>query len=168
MEFEKVIKERFSTRKFKDEKISDELIEKILEAGNIAPTAKNLQPQKIYVMKSKEGLDIIDKVSPCRYNAPLSMVICADKVNSFTKENYSSYEMDASIVATHMILEATNLGINSLWVRMFDEKQIKEELKLDENIEPVCILNFGYKTEECQPSRLHDQRKNISEIVEYR
>ena len=66
MEFEDVIKGRFSARKFKDDMISDDLINKILEAGNLAPTAKNNQPQKIYIVKSKEGLNKIDKASPCR------------------------------------------------------------------------------------------------------
>ena len=60
MEYEKVIKERFSTRKFKNDKVSDETLKKILEAGNFAPTAKNIQPQKIYVVRSEEGLKKID------------------------------------------------------------------------------------------------------------
>ena len=80
MEFERVIRERFSARKFKNDLISDELINKILEAGNLAPTAKNSQPQKIYVVKSKEGLEKIDKASPCRYNAPVCIIVASDKI----------------------------------------------------------------------------------------
>ena len=84
MEFEKVIKERFSVRKFKDDKVSEELIQKILEAGNLAPTAKNYQPQKIYVVMSKEGLEKIDKASPCRYNAPVCLIVaCMYCCNSY-------------------------------------------------------------------------------------
>ena len=56
MEFEKVIRERTAIRKFKDEQIKKEELDSILEAGRLAPTAKNIQPQKIYVVQSKEGI----------------------------------------------------------------------------------------------------------------
>ncbi len=120
MEFEKVIKERQAIRKFKDTPVSDELITKILEAGRLAPTARNFEPQRIYVVKSKEGLEKIDKVSPCRYNAPVVLLVCSDKSVAWPKPNYSSYEMDVTIVATNMILEATNLGVDNIWVGLFD------------------------------------------------
>ncbi len=168
MEFEKVIRERFSARKFKDELISDELVNKILEAGNLAPTAKNNQPQKIYVVKSKEGLDKIDKASPCRYNAPVCLIVASDKNIAWSKENYSTYEMDACIVATHMMLEVTNIGVDNIWIEMFDKDTLKQEFNLEENIEPICLIPLGYKTDDCKPSPMHNKRKNLSEIVVYK
>ncbi len=168
MEFEKVIRERFSVRQFKDELISDELVNKILEAGNLAPTAKNNQPQKIYVVKSKEGLDKIDKASPCRYNAPVCLIVASDKNIAWSKENYSTYEMDACIVATHMMLEATNIGVDNIWIEMFDKDTLKREFNLEENIEPICLIPLGYKTDDCKPSPMHNKRKDLSEIVEYK
>ena len=167
MEYEKVIKERFSTRKFKNDKVSDETLKKILEAGNFAPTAKNNQPQKIYVVRSEEGLKKIDQISPCRYNAPVVLLICSNKKIAWTKDNYSSYEMDATIVATHMILEATNLGVNSVWVDMFNNKLAKEVFNLDDGIEPICLMPLGYKDDSVVPSPMHDKRKDLTEIVEY-
>lgn len=168
MEFEKVIKERFSTRKFKNEKVSDELITKILQAGNLAPTAKNYQPQKIYVVKSQDGLARIDKASPCRYNAPICLIVASDKSVAWSNGDYSTYEMDACIVATHMMLEATNLSVNSIWIEMFDKKTLKREFDLSDIIEPICIIPLGYKADDFEPSPLHSKRKNLSEIVEYR
>ncbi len=168
MEFEKVIRERFSVRQFKDELISDELVNKILEAGNLAPTAKNNQPQKIYVVKSKEGLDKIDKASPCRYNAPVCLIVASDKNIAWSKEGYSTYEMDACIVATQMMLEATNIGVDNIWIEMFDKETLKHEFNLEENIEPICLIPLGYKTDDCKPSPMHDKRKDLSEIVEYK
>lgn len=168
MDFEKVIKERFSVRKFKNEKVSNELINKILEAGNLAPTAKNYQPQKIYVVQSQEGLNKIDKASPCRYNAPICLIVASDKSVAWSKEDYSTYEMDACIVATHMMLEATNLGVNNIWIEMFDKKTLKQEFNLSDNIEPICIIPLGYKADDFVPSPLHNKRKTLSEIVEYR
>ena len=168
MEFEKVIRERFSVRKFKNDKIQDELLNKILEAGNLAPTAKNSQPQKIYVVKSKEGLEKIDKASPCRYNAPVCVIVASDKSIAWSKDDYSTYEMDACIVATHMMLEATNLGIDNIWVEMFDKNVLRQEFNLGENIEPICLIPLGYKTDDCMPSPMHNTRKDLSQIVEYK
>ena len=118
MEFEEIIRKRTSTRKFKDKKLEKEKLDKILEAGRVAPTAKNKQPQKIFVVESEIGLKKIDKASPCRYNAPVVLMVCSDKSIAFHKENYSTYEMDATIVATHMMLEATNIDVENIWIEM--------------------------------------------------
>ena len=168
MEFEKVIRERFAVRKFKNDEIQDELINKILEAGNLAPTAKNNQPQKIYVIKSKEGLEKIDKASPYRYNAPVCIIVASDKNIAWSKDNYSTYEMDACIVATHMMLEATNIGVDNIWIEMFDRNILKQEFNLSANIEPICLIPLGYRTDDCIPSPMHNNRKKLSEIVEYK
>ncbi len=168
MEFDRVIRERFSVRKFKDEEVSDELLTKILEAGRLAPTAKNIQPQKIYVVKSKSGLEKIDKASPCRYNAPVCLIVAADKSIAWSKGDDSTYEIDASIVATHMMLEATNVGVDNIWIKMFDREVLKKEFELDQNIEPVCLMPLGYKTDDCTPSPMHSSRKSLAETVEYR
>lgn len=168
MDFEEVIKERFSTRSFKNDEVSDELINKILIAGNLAPTAKNNQPQKIYVVKSSEGLAKIDRASPCRYNAPICLIVASDKNIAWSKDGYSTYEMDACIVATHMMLEATNLGLNSIWIELFDKNILRKEFSLEENIEPICLIPLGYKTEDYKPSMNHSKRKDLSEIVEYK
>lgn len=167
MEFESVIRERQATRKFNGQSVEKEKLEKILEAGRIAPTAKNIQPIKIYVVESPEGLEKIDKASPCRYNAGTVLVVCGDKEQAFTKGEYSTYEMDACIVATHMMLEATNQGINNIWVEMFDEKILREELSIPTEIVPVCLLPLGYKTDDCPVSPNHNRRKKLNELVEY-
>lgn len=73
-----VIKNRFSVRKFKDQPIEPEKLEHILEAAKAAPTAKNLQPQRIFVCKSKKALAAIDAATKCRYGAPVVLVVCYD------------------------------------------------------------------------------------------
>ena len=167
MEYDKVIRLRTATRKFSEKEVDKELINKILEAGNLAPTAKNNQPQKIYVVTSLDGLKKIDEVSLCRYNAPCVFIVCSDKDIAFKKGDYSTYEMDATIVATHMMLEATNLGVDNIWVEMFDNKKLKEVFNLSENIEPIMLLPIGYKSSDYQCNPLHNIRKDLSEIVEY-
>ncbi len=166
MEFDKVIRERQATRKFSNKTVEKEKIENILEAGRIAPTAKNLQPIKIYVVESSEGLEKIDKASPCRYNAPIVLLVCGDKDNAYTKGDYSTYEMDACIVTTHMMLEATNQGVDNIWIDLFDHIKIKEVLNLPSNIKPVAMMPLGYR-DNIGPSPLHNQRKNIEETVTF-
>ena len=167
MDFERVIRERISVRKFKNLQVSKEQLDKILEAGRIAPTAKNIQPHRIFVVQSEEGLKKIDSVSPCRYNAPTVLIICANTKEAFVKGTHSTYEMDASIVATHIMLEATNVGVDNIWIKYFDEEKLKTVFELDEGIEPVCLIPLGYRTEDYSGSPYHLKRKSIEEIVKY-
>ena len=110
MEFKEVIKARYSCKKYGDRKVAPEKIQAILEAGRLAPTAKNLQEQHVYVIQSAEGLSKIDEVTPCRYGAQTVLVVAFDKTNVFTYpgEKRDSGIEDASIVATHMILAAAD------------------------------------------------------------
>lgn len=167
MDFETVIKTRTAVREFKADKVEDRKIEKILNAGRIAPTAKNLQPQKIYVVKSEDALSKIDEITPCRYGAPVCLLVCADKNIAWANEGCSSYETDAAIVATHMLLEAANLGLGSVWVRYFDIPKLIKKFNLPENVVPVCLIPIGYAAEGYKESPLHNQRKKLSETVTY-
>ncbi len=167
MEFIDVVNKRESTRKFTEEVVSDEVLNKILEAGRVAPTAKNFQPFKIFVVRSNEGLEKIDKCSPCRYKANTVLMICGDKDVAWSDGDYSSYEMDASIVATHLMLAATNYGVDNIWIRMFDPKLLKEEFNLSDNLEVVCLMPLGYRREDYKGSPWHNIRKELDEIVTY-
>ena len=81
MEFNEVIKNRYSCKKYNNKQISKESLDAILEAGRLAPTAKNLQEQRIYVIQSNEGLAKVDKLTPCRYGAPTVIAVAFDKNN---------------------------------------------------------------------------------------
>ena len=166
-DFEEVISTRTAVRKFSDKKVSDELVQKILEAGRKAPTAKNMQPQVIYVLKSKQALEKIDKATPCRYNAPICLLVCADKSKTWNNGGYSTYEMDASIVVTHMMLEATNLKVDNIWIKHFDEDIVRKEFDLPESVFPICLLPLGYRAEDYAGNPLHNVRKELSEYVHY-
>lgn len=84
MEFSEVVKNRYSCKKFSARKLDGAKLEEILQAGRLAPTAKNLQEQHIYVVQSEEGLAKIDSVTPCRYGAPTCLVVTYDRGNVFT------------------------------------------------------------------------------------
>ena len=79
MEFKDVIQNRYSCKDFSTQQIEKEKLMEILEVGRVAPTAKNLQEQKIYVVQSKEYLDKIDACTPCRYHAPTVLVVAYEK-----------------------------------------------------------------------------------------
>lgn len=126
MEFSEVIKNRYSCKKFDSRQIEKEQLDQILEAGRLAPTAKNLQEQRIYVVQSPEGLEKIDKITPCRYGAPTVLAVAFDKNNVFVYpggERDSGIE-DASIVATHMLLAAQNAGVESCWLNFLIRRSL--------------------------------------------
>ncbi len=170
MEYEQLIKERYSVRKFSDKEISQEELDKILDAGRVAPTAKNLQPIKVYVLRSEDALAKMDKACKCRYGSKIVLFIVADKTKAYTKDYikvpYNSFEMDASIVMTHMMLEASNLGIGNVWVKAFNEDIIREEFNLPDNIEPVALLPLGYPADDAEPNYRHFERISMKDFAE--
>lgn len=169
MEFTEVVKNRYSCKKFNDSKITAQQLNEILEAGRLAPTAKNLQEQHIYVVQSEEGLAKIDKVTPCRYGATTVLVVAFDKNNVFTYpggKRDSGIE-DASIVATHMILAAHNAGVDSCWINFFDPEILAKELNLPENEEVLMLLNLGFAAEGTKALPNHFNRKELTQTVSY-
>lgn len=171
MELEKVIKERFSVRNFSEEEISKNDLDKILEAGRIAPTACNFQPQRIFVIKGKEAKEKLKSVCKMLFNAPVVILACADITKSWKnrrEEGYDSAEMDVSIAGTQMMLEAWNLGVGSCWVRAFNSDDVKRVLDLPENMKPIFLMPIGYMTRESMPNEeLHYTRNKMEDMVEY-
>ena len=169
MEFKKVISARYSCKKYSDKKVESEKLNAILEAGQLAPTAKNLQEQRVYVVQSESGLAAIDKVTPCRYGAPTVLVVAFDKNNVFTYpgEKRDSGVEDATIVATHMVLAAADEGVDSCWVNFFDPDKLAAELGLPENEEILMVMDLGYAAEGAGPLANHGSRKPLSETVSY-
>ncbi len=169
MEFREVVKNRYSCKKYDSRKIEREKLEAILEAGRLAPTAKNLQEQHIYVIESEEALAKVDKATPCRYGAPTVLAVAFDKNNVFTYpgEKRDSGIEDASIVATHLLLAACDEGVDSCWLNFFDPDKLAEELGLPENEEILMLLDLGYAAEGAGPLESHSNRKPLSETVSY-
>ncbi len=127
MTFMELAKSHYSVRKFMDKPVEDEKLAAILEAGKVAPTACNNQPQKIFVVKSEEMREKLRAVCKCTFGAPVIFVICYDETLSWKNRlmpGYQSGETDAAIVCTHMMLEAWELGIGSCWVGMFNSDQV--------------------------------------------
>ena len=110
----------------------------------------------------------IDNASRCRYGAKTVLIICGNKDQAYHKGDYSTYEMDSCIVATHMMLEATNIGVDKIWIESFDENILRNEFNIPNEYIPVCLLPLGYKSVDCPINPLHEKRKNIEDIVVYK
>ncbi len=169
MEFKEVVKDRYSCKKFDGKQVSKEQLDAILEAGRLAPTAKNNQEQRIYVIQSEEGLAKVDKLTPCRYGAPTVLAVAFDKNNVFVYpgEKRDSGAEDASIVATHLLLAAKDAGVDSCWLNFFDPELAAKELGLPENEEVLMLLDLGFAAEGTGPLPNHDSRKPLKETVVY-
>ena len=125
MEFTQVVQNRYSCKKFDGRPVEKAQLEAILEAGRLAPTAKNLQEQRIYVIQSEAILEKLDQVTPCRYNASTVIVVAFDKNNVFTYpggQRDSGVE-DATIVATHMLLAAKKRGCRQLLGQLLQSRR---------------------------------------------
>lgn len=167
MEFKEVVKNRYSCKKYADKKLEPEKLAAILEAGRLAPTAKNLQEQHIYVLESEQALKQVDAVTPCRYGAPTVLAVAFDSKNVYTYPGgrRDSGIEDAAIVATHMILAAADEGVNSCWLNNFDPDKLKAGLGLPEHEEILMLMDLGYAAEGAGPLPNHDKRKPLSETV---
>ena len=168
MQFYEMAKARFSVRHFDGRHVKKSKLNAILETGRIAPTAKNIQPQKIYVLETEQAIEKINKVCKCIYGASTVLLVCYDKnavwVNPFNP-NLNSGETDCAIVLTHMMLEAQNQGVNSVWVKFFDPEEVRKEFNLPENIVPADIMPLGYGCEDAVPSENHTAVRPIEETI---
>ncbi len=169
MEFKQVVKNRYSCKKYSDKPVEPEKLDAILEAGRLAPTAKNLQEQHIYVLQSADALAKVDAATPCRYGAPTVLVVAFDKSNVFTYpggKRDSGIE-DAAIVATHLTLAAADEGVDSCWLNFFDPEKLADALGLPEQEEILMLLDLGYAAQDAGPLPNHFSRKPLSETVSY-
>ena len=168
MTFLELAKTRCSVRSFKDQPIADAELNLILEAGHLAPTACNNQPQKIYVVRSEEARKKLAAVCRYTFDAPVILVVCYDRTRDWKNKlmpGYESGETDAAIVCTHMMLEAAELGIGSCWVGYFNATQVSEALGLPENVTVSALLPMGYPADGAKPAPLHTQYREPDDIV---
>ena len=161
---------RYSCRKFKDTPVPQEALDKILLAGQVAPTACNLQPQRVHVLQSEDALAKLRLCTRCHFGAPLALLVCADTTQCWKRrfDGQDSSWVDASIVTTHMMMAAWDEGIGSTWVMHFDPAAVRAEYQLPDEQLPVAILVLGYPAEDAVPAPMHDDNKPLTDTVTYR
>ncbi len=169
MSFLEVAKSRYSVRNYTSQKVEKEKLEKILLAAHVAPTAANSQPVRLIVVQEAEGLNKIEKATNI-YEAPLAIIVCCEHTKAWTRpfDRKQTVDIDASILTDHMMIEATELGLGSVWVCYFKPDVIKKEFKLPDTLEPINILAIGYSNEDpADPERHATQRISLNELVHY-
>ncbi len=167
MDFLTLAKERYSVRKFKPEPIPEPELVAVLSAGRLAPTACNLQPQRIFVIRSSESLAKIRRCSSCHFDAPVVLMICYDRSESWKRsfDGFDAGAMDATIVTTHLMLAAAEQGLGTTWVCFFDPKKLRQEFSLPEQLEPVALLPIGFPADDAVANPVHFKRKELSQTV---
>jgi nitroreductase len=164
MDFFDVIESRRSVRSYKSDPVEEEKLVKILEAARIAPTACNLQPFRVLVIRNPgreaQLRKIYDKVWFA--TAPLVLLVCALPGSAWSRRDGKNYaDVDAAIAMDHIVLAARALGLGSCWIGAFDPKAAREILNLEPSWEPLAFTPIGYPSEmpEARP------RKSEGDIV---
>ena len=167
--FLELAESRFSLRHYSQKPVEPEKISKLLRVAQLAPTAENLQPQKIYIITKEKDKKLLKTVTKYTFNAPMFFLVCCDKNIAWKHktEDYISTEIDGSLTVAHIILEAHELGLGSVVVRSFETQKIKDLFSIPENMVPIALLPIGYPKDGAKPSKWHFNKKNIEEMVEY-
>lgn len=169
MNFLELVTARYACKAYSERQVPEEILTNILEAGRQAPTAKNLQEQHVYVLRSEAALKLLDAHTPCRYGAPTVLAVAFDKNRVFTYPGGSrdSGIEDAAIVATHMMLAAKAEGVESCWINYFEPEALEQALKLPENESLLMLLDLGYPAKSGVPLPNHFARRPLAETVTY-
>ena len=168
-DFLQLASERYSVRKFADKEVEQEKIDKIIEAAIKAPTACNAQPFKIWVVKSEDAKNKVYKAGPSPFagQAPVMIIVGASSKEGWTRpfDNKRFADIDASIVATHIMLEIHDLGLGTTWIGYFDDGVLKQEFEEMKDYSLIAIFPVGYIADDCVPAKLHTEYKDKTVIV---
>lgn len=170
MNFTDIAKRRYSVRKYTAQKVEKDKLDLILKAAHVAPSGANFQPVRLIVVQSDDGLGKLKKAARI-YDAPCAIIVCADVNKAWTRpyDDKNIADIDAAIAADHMMLQATELGLGSLWICWFKPDVIREEFSLPDNLVPVNILALGYA--DCAPAspdRHTETRNPLETMVSYK
>ncbi len=166
MDFQTLIAERYSVRKFSKEPLSEGEISQLLAAGHLAPTGCNNQPQRILVLRG-ESMDEMRGCTKCHFDAPNAMLVCYNK-NEVWRRKYDGKSCgvaDACIVATHIMLKAHDMGLGCTWVMHFDPEKVRKTFALPTEVEAVALLVLGHPAEDAAPHSLHNEYRALEQTV---
>ena len=157
---------RFSVRKYSDRPIEKEKLDRVLRAGQVAPTAVNSQPQRIFILQSREALETAKRVTRFTFDAPAIILMCSDKDRAHVMQDGQYMgTVDCTIVLTQMMLAAEDEGLGTCWVRGYDINVAKKEFNLPDNLIPEAMMPIGYPADDCVPGRMHAERLPIDKTV---
>ena len=173
MELQEALEQRYSCRCFSSEEPTNDQIQAIVEAGRLAPTACNNQPQRVYVVKGDKNLEKLDTWVRNRYGAPVNFIIGYDTTECaihdpqrFGGENFSFGEQDCVSVLVHMALKATDLGLATVWMGAMNDEQLKRVFDIPENVKVRAVLACGIPDDTLGgPCPRHTERRPLEETT---
>ena len=150
---------RYSCRSFKDTPLTDEQIASILEAARVAPTAANKQPVHVWVVRKPEALKKLKGATNYIYGAPVVFMVGAKPDAAWVRkyDGKNGADVDAAIVGTHIMLEASALGLGNVWVGSFDPARIREDFPETAGYDVVCLFPVGLPAAGPSPKHSHRQ-----------
>ncbi|MBE8955114.1 MAG: nitroreductase family protein [Quinella sp. 2Q5] len=167
MSFLELARARYSCRKLTDAPVEAAKVERILQAAVAAPTAKNAQRYTIWAVKSAAAFDKLKQATPYTFGAGMAFVVGAAKDGAFDrpfdKKNFA--EIDAAIVATHLMLAVQDEGLGTTWVGWFDAPKMQELFPQMQGYELIAIFPVGYPAADAKPHVRHEDRRPLSEVV---
>ena len=161
------IRNRRSIRKYEEKDVTDEQVSEVLEAARLAPSWKNLQTWRFIVVRDKETrAQIADTLvgNPSQkavVTAPVLIVVCADPEESGVIDDRLYYLVDIGIVMDHIMLEAADMGLGTVFVGLFDEGSIKPILGVPDKYRIVALPPRGYPARHPDPR----PRKDLSDML---
>ena len=168
MIFNELAKARYSCRSFLPKPVEKEKLEQILEAARTAPTGVNAQPFRLLVLNTPESIAKLESCTPNVFKAGTAIVILGEVMKAWANDiGMSICGIDVGIVATHMALQATELGLASCMVGRFDSMKLRETFAIPENYTPMLMLPIGYPGPAGIPSERHFKRKAIDELASF-
>lgn len=164
MDYQKLIRTRRSIRGFWPDPVPEEVLERVLDAARVAPTAANRQPFQLIVVTEASTRtrlkDVYDR--DWLWTAPVVIVGCAEAARAWQRaDGFNAAEVDLSIVMDHLILAATDEGLGTCWVCNFDEARLKQILGIPNEVYVVALTPLGFPAAEPRPF----QRKPLEELV---
>jgi nitroreductase len=164
MEFAQLIRARYSVRAYKPDPVPGPLLEKVLEAGRLAPTAANRQPFRLLVVRTEGRQEELRRLYARSWftAAPLVLGVCAIPAEAWVRRDGKNYaDVDAAIVMDHLILAAAAEGLGTCWVGAFDPDAAREIFSLPDGVEPLAFTPLGYPDD--RPGA--KSRKSLDELV---
>ncbi len=165
MDVFELIRTRRSIRRYREELVERDKIEKILEAARLSPSALNRQPWRFVLVSSQEAIDGINYACNQTWEAPYMVLACADPRESWVREDGENYwKVDTALAMQNLMLAAWEEGLGTCWVSSFNENDLKAMLGIPEHIRVLAITPLGYPAERKGPVR---DRKPLGEIIHY-
>jgi nitroreductase len=165
MDFQGLIKKRYSVRAYKPDPVDEDKLARILEAARLAPTAANRQAFRVIVIPTKGREKELARIYSRDWfvQAPLVLCVCALPAEAWVRkyDGWNAAEVDATIVTAHLVLAAADEGLGTCWIAAFDPAAAREVLGLPLEVIPSAFTPLGLPADSAAPKK----RRPLADLV---